>query len=745
MHENEENEIRFTNLQSALASSDSDSDDSDYDNHYSSDESSEASDEYDYDTSSVEDSSDDDGSLSDRASTTDGDNSEEASSSEGGDFSEEASSADEDSSSEGSGDIDDIEALFENDDAVELQSGSKEFLQTLKKYLKCRKKMTSKYKKIENLNSVAKLTIKEDSGGIQSKGNDPLAYKAHYQQVSVNGTATKTLDELYDAAETALPEYRRIVDTIVDEVRKECPGDVLVAIAPLKGRQRARAKALDDYNERTPGPAISWLFDIVRGSIEFSSAAQIIKCIALIQKDKDIHIVKAKNRFKSPTLSGYRDLNLCIRIRTKEGFYHICELQIHHEALKKFDGELHSHQHYEYFRKYFGGATQSLKDRLEDLKIISKSKDKSSLLDNSCDEKRLERLAFLFHEHLCEYDLAIRAYKMISGRHLYDADQPNKILVADNYMKMANAYQQREQFQLALDAYDSAKAIYNLCDQDRSLGLVYHNMAGIYSKQGDLKRSIALYEKSLRLKQRSLNPDNASIANTCNNMALVMLRRRKMEKAIPLLEEALRLKTTEFGTEHPSVAATYNNIANARRQEGNYEEAIALYEKSCGIKRRALGENHESVALALNNIAHIKRDQSKYDEALEGYRGAENILLSSVGKNHPRVGDTYSFIGLVYMDKGELAEAMTWQKRALKILTKGRGEESLSVASVHRSIGNIWYSQGELDEAMTAYEHAVEIFTKVGKSKTVVAVREKMAKIREDGSKLSMNNVQQES
>jgi hypothetical protein len=139
----------------------------------------------------------------------------------------------------------------------------------------------------------------------------------------------------------------------------------------LKGRKRTEEKAHDDYSERKPGPAVSWLYDIVRGSIEFSSSEQLLKCIELMKKDKSILIVKAKNRFEHPSLSGYRDLNILIQIDTSQGFKHICVVEMHHKAIKKLDKKLKSHVYYEYFRSYFAGATGSLKERLDDLKLIS--------------------------------------------------------------------------------------------------------------------------------------------------------------------------------------------------------------------------------------------------------------------------------------------------------------------------------------------------------------------------------------
>ena len=176
-----------------------------------------------------------------------------------------------------------------------------------------------------------------------------------------------------------------------------------IEFAPLKGKERSLEKATDEYSQRSPGPGVSWLYDIVRGSIKFSSEQQIVKCLELMQENPAIDIVKAKNRFAKPTLTGYRDINMYIQIDVVDKVYsfkHICEIQVHHKDIKSFSKQLHSHHYYEDFRKFFAGATDSLKDRLEDLEMsgeggVLDDAVLKKLLEKGSDEDRLERLGSL--------------------------------------------------------------------------------------------------------------------------------------------------------------------------------------------------------------------------------------------------------------------------------------------------------------------------------------------------------------
>lgn len=190
------------------------------------------------------------------------------------------------------------------------------------------------------------------------------AFKAEYQQQAMNGEPLKTLAELYAAAEFSKPIYEEPIRRIVDQVVCH-PDEDEIEFAPLKGTARVQQK--------------QWMIIRIehQASVKFSTCAKVTKFLELV-KNQGLPIVKAKNRFAKPILTGYRDLNICIRIdvvtnHLDQEFYHICELQIHHKAIQHLDKSLQSHDYYEYFRSYFAGATGSLEDRLEDLKAIINS------------------------------------------------------------------------------------------------------------------------------------------------------------------------------------------------------------------------------------------------------------------------------------------------------------------------------------------------------------------------------------
>ncbi len=158
-------------------------------------------------------------------------------------------------------------------------------------------------------------------------------YKAEFLQQRIGGSAAvgpaETVDEIYDAAEAVLPPF----EDMVHEIAADVGGGVEVQIAALKERERVVQKAEDDYSTRVPGPAIGWVYDIVRMRFLCGTAKDIKKVLKRILADPRVKaVLKGKNRFRVKTPNGFCDLLLhilmCVEVNGTS-VEHVCEIQIH--------------------------------------------------------------------------------------------------------------------------------------------------------------------------------------------------------------------------------------------------------------------------------------------------------------------------------------------------------------------------------------------------------------------------------
>ena len=163
-----------------------------------------------------------------------------------------------------------------------------------------------------------------------------------------------TLSGVYELAAAAKDAYAAVVSSALAKANVDTS---VFTCADLKSKLRAQEKADNEY-----GGDCSRLVDIVRGMCVFESEREMADFYDALAENGDVDIVRVKNRFNPPNFNGYRDLLLNIRVSS-----FVCELQIHLKQIKKSDELVKSHKAYEYFRAYFMGNMDAVKQRLDAL------------------------------------------------------------------------------------------------------------------------------------------------------------------------------------------------------------------------------------------------------------------------------------------------------------------------------------------------------------------------------------------
>ncbi|CAJ1939027.1 unnamed protein product [Cylindrotheca closterium] len=561
-----------------------------------------------------------------------------------------------------------------------------QFLDTIHGYLVCRGKMDAKHAEVDEFNIIANHPLQVDPEKIRVSANDPFSYKAQYQQQSTQGHSIKSLKELYDAANATVPIYRMTIDDVISKLLAKHGKDHVdftLKLCDLKSKVRAQEKAKDDYAKRNPKPAFSWLYDIVRGSVEFGSALHVTEFLDILQEERSIEIVKAKNRFKKPSLTGYRDLNIQFQIDTGKGFKHVCEVQIHHKAIKKLDEELRSHDYYQFFRSYFAGATSSLEERLELLKRISSRGAIDDLflrdmLTTSKDVERLERLGVLFRDQLCEYQWAFCVYARLFEIHKekHGTKHPS---VASTYSGMALVLKEAGKLDEAMVLYKESLTIFKSAfhEQHSTIANTLFNMALILKEQGELSEAMSLFEQSLKIDKKNLGEDNAAVANTYNELATVYRKQSKLEDAMLLFQKSLDIKRDVLGSEDGSISDTLQNIAVVLKNQGKLDESVDLFQQSIDIAIKSMGANHSSVAVGYRKMALVLEKLGKADLALEFYDRSLAIYVKNVGEKHLSVARLYSDMAYTFKAQGDRGQSKRYLLKSVNIKRRVFAERSV--------------------------------------------------------------------
>ena len=125
-----------------------------------------------------------------------------------------------------------------------------------------------------------------------------------------------------------------------------------------------------------------------------------------------------------------------------------------------------------------------------------------------------------------------------------------------------------------------------LVEQESEKGIVaklFHNLAGVYSEQGNYAEALKYYNLVLSICEEKLGKDHLSIALTYNNIAEVYRKQGNYAEALKYYNLALSINEEKLGKDHPDTATTYNNVGLVYSEQGNYTEAIKYYNLALSI------------------------------------------------------------------------------------------------------------------------------------------------------------------
>ena len=120
-----------------------------------------------------------------------------------------------------------------------------------------------------------------------------------------SGRAITELSELYWNAALVKTTFEEFLRQSIKKCRLTTTALELV---PLKNKLAAQDKANFNYSAR-PGPGVSWVFDVIRASVNCTTLDEISRFVScILQAGMKFQVLRLKNRFRTPLPSEYRDI-----------------------------------------------------------------------------------------------------------------------------------------------------------------------------------------------------------------------------------------------------------------------------------------------------------------------------------------------------------------------------------------------------------------------------------------------------
>lgn len=196
-----------------------------------------------------------------------------------------------------------------------------------------------------------------DHGQSNTKNNGSYAAKQAFSknldgltaiqsmQYQVPRQTSADLDTLYSQANDAQQELAELLSKITAQSHTQS------VLANIKSRERAQAKVQNKLDNDA-----SQLTDIVRASIVSHDIHNLMQAFALLKSDSEL--IQVKNRFAAPKESGYRDLNLLVKLPQSQM---IAEVQLHLADIAEIKSGA-EHQVYEQVQTIQASAMQEQRD-----------------------------------------------------------------------------------------------------------------------------------------------------------------------------------------------------------------------------------------------------------------------------------------------------------------------------------------------------------------------------------------------
>jgi tetratricopeptide (TPR) repeat protein len=96
---------------------------------------------------------------------------------------------------------------------------------------------------------------------------------------------------------------------------------------------------------------------------------------------------------------------------------------------------------------------------------------------------------------------------------------------------------------------------------------------------GDLTQALALAQRALQIREKTLGPDHPQTAHTLDLLAMIYQQQGAMDKALPLAEKALKIKEKTLGPQHPETAKGRRVLGVMQQKRQDYAQAEASFQK----------------------------------------------------------------------------------------------------------------------------------------------------------------------
>jgi CHAT domain-containing protein len=226
----------------------------------------------------------------------------------------------------------------------------------------------------------------------------------------------------------------------------------------------------------------------------------------------------------------------------------------------------------------------------------------------------------------------------------------------------------------------------------------YNHFTGILlAIKGELKIAAERYEKAIGYYQSLGNYSNLQSAiGVQGRLARLYKRQGELQKSLAIYNQqyALYSKLNDY----KNIADVLDNIASIEFSLGNYRKAISNYEAAKYIYLQI--PNMDNAGFSQSNIGQAFWNLGKYDSAIAAHQLA--ISYRRQANSFTGLGYSWKKIGGLYKETGEKSNAFIAYDSASYYYTLAK--DSASLKSLLSDIGDVYYNDKQYQKAFANYQ-----------------------------------------
>ncbi|CAF3772683.1 unnamed protein product [Rotaria socialis] len=172
-----------------------------------------------------------------------------------------------------------------------------------------------------------------------------------------------------------------------------------------------------------------------------------------------------------------------------------------------------------------------------------------------------------------------------------------------------------------------------------NIALTYNNMANIFNERSDYSLAIDCYLKALGIEVKHFSVDHFHMAVTYGNIAIAYDGQCNYTTAVEYHQKSLDILLKSATINQEGLSTSYFNFGSTLKV-GNFSAALTMLEKTLEIKLTRLSSDYFELAALFNNIGLVHFNLTHHGKTLGNY----NLALASGLKSLPKYPNYFAQI-----------------------------------------------------------------------------------------------------